>query len=437
MGDPIITKYSNEKLDLFKNIIKNLAEEISSHIKDEKLKKLFYNCFINTIETTVIYNENDTFIITGDIPAMWLRDSTSQIEHYLSFINKYPVLKEFFVGLINRQVKCILIDSYANAFNEEANGQKWDNDITKDSPWVWERKYEIDSLCFPVRLIYKYWKESGDENFFSDEIKQALETILNLWKIEQNHFENSDYSFQRLNCSETDTLCNNGLGNPVAYTGMTWSGFRPSDDACKYGYLIPSNMFATVVLSYMSEIFEKIYNDLDLKKKALILRDEIENGINKFGIVEHEEFGKIYSYETDGFGNYNLMDDANVPSLLSIPYIGYREIDDEIYQNTRKFILSKNNPYYYEGSFASGIGSPHTPPEYIWHIALSMQGLTTNNKDEINSLVKTLIQCDGNTGFMHEGFHKNNPEKFIRDWFAWSNSLFADFIYKKLKEIEQ
>lgn len=432
-----MTKYSNEKLDLFKNTIKNLAEEISSHIKDEKLKKLFYNCFINTIETTVIYNENDTFIITGDIPAMWLRDSTSQIEHYLSFINKYPVLKEFFVGLINRQVKCILIDSYANAFNEEANGQKWDNDITKDSPWVWERKYEIDSLCFPVRLIYKYWKESGDENFFSDEIKQALETILNLWKIEQNHFENSDYSFQRLNCSETDTLCNNGLGNPVAYTGMTWSGFRPSDDACKYGYLIPSNMFATVVLSYMSEIFEKIYNDLDLKKKALILRDEIENGINKFGIVEHEEFGKIYSYETDGFGNYNLMDDANVPSLLSIPYIGYREIDDEIYQNTRKFILSKNNPYYYEGSFASGIGSPHTPPEYIWHIALSMQGLTTNNKDEINSLVKTLIQCDGNTGFMHEGFHKNNPEKFTRDWFAWSNSLFADFIYKKLKEIGQ
>ena len=432
-----MTKYSNEKLDLFKNIIKNLAEEISSHIKDEKLKKLFYNCFINTIETTVIYNENDTFIITGDIPAMWLRDSTSQIEHYLSFINKYPVLKEFFVGLINRQVKCILIDSYANAFNEEANGQKWDNDITKDSPWVWERKYEIDSLCFPVRLIYKYWKESGDENFFSDEINQALETILNLWKIEQNHFENSDYSFQRLNCSETDTLCNNGLGNPVAYTGMTWSGFRPSDDACKYGYLIPSNMFATVVLSYMSEIFEKIYNDLDLKKKALILRDEIENGINKFGIVEHEEFGKIYAYETDGFGNYNLMDDANVPSLLSIPYIGYREIDDEIYQNTRKFILSKNNPYYYEGSFASGIGSPHTPPEYIWHIALSMQGLTTNNKDEINSLVKTLIQCDGNTGFMHEGFHKDNPKKFTRDWFAWSNSLFADFIYKKLKEIEQ
>ena len=432
-----MTKYSNEKLDLFKNTIKNLAEEISSHIKDEKLKKLFYNCFINTIETTVIYNENDTFIITGDIPAMWLRDSTSQIEHYLSFINKYPVLKEFFVGLINRQVKCILIDSYANAFNEEANGQKWDNDITKDSPWVWERKYEIDSLCFPVRLIYKYWKESGDENFFSDEIKQALETILNLWKIEQNHFENSDYSFQRLNCSETDTLCNNGLGNPVAYTGMTWSGFRPSDDACKYGYLIPSNMFATVVLSYMSEIFEKIYNDLDLKKKALILRDEIENGINKFGIVEHEEFGKIYSYETDGFGNYNLMDDANVPSLLSIPYIGYREIDDEIYQNTRKFILSKNNPYYYEGSFASGIGSPHTPPEYIWHIALSMQGLTTNNKDEINSLVKTLIQCDGDTGFMHEGFHKDNPKKFTRDWFAWSNSLFADFIYKKLKEIGQ
>lgn len=427
-----MTTHTDEKLNLFKTTIKEIATDLSTSIKDEKLKKLFYNCFIDTMETTVIYSESDTFVITGDIPAMWLRDSTSQVEHYLPFINKYPVLKEVFVGLINRQIKCILIDPYANAFNKEANGQKWDNDITKDSPWVWERKYEIDSLCFPIRLIYKYWKESGDTSFFTDEIREVFNIIVNLWVTEQNHFEESDYSFQRLNCSETDTLCNNGLGNPVAYTGMTWSGFRPSDDACKYGYLIPSNMFAAVVLSYIAEISQEIYKDLNLKEKALNLKNQIEEGINKFGIIDHEKYGKIYAYETDGLGNYNFMDDANVPSLLSIPYIGYKEIDDEIYQNTRKFILSKNNPYYYEGSFASGIGSPHTPPEYIWHIALSMEGLTTNNEEEINSLIKTLIACDGNTGYMHEGFHKDNPEKFTRDWFAWSNSLFSDFIYKKL-----
>lgn len=420
------------KLENIKETLIGIGQDLSNSIKDEKLKSLFFNCFINTIETTVTVEDDDAFVITGDIPAMWLRDSTSQVEHYLPFVKNNENLKDLFTGLIKRQMKCILIDPYANAFNREANGQKWDNDITKDSPWVWERKYEIDSLCYPVRLIYKYWKESGDTSFFNDEIKNVLNIIIDLWITEQDHFGKSDYSFQRLNCSETDTLCNNGLGNPVGYTGMTWSGFRPSDDACKYGYLIPANMFASVALRYIEEIAETIYNDISLKDKAFKLRTDIENGIEKFGIIENKEFGKIYAYETDGLGNYNFMDDANVPSLLSIPYIEFRGIDDEIYQNTRKFILSKNNPFYYEGSAAKGIGSPHTPPEYIWHIALSMAGLTTNNKEEISDLLKTLLATDGDTGFMHEGFYCNNPKEFTRDWFAWSNSLFAHFVYEKI-----
>lgn len=421
------------KTSEIKDLIRKIGADLSNKIDDIKLKKIFYNCFINTMETTVEYNEEniDTFIITGDIPAMWLRDSTSQIEHYLPFINEHDGLKKLFIGLINRQVFCILHEPYANAFNKTANGQKWDNDITKDSPWVWERKYEIDSLCFPVRLIYKYWKKSNDSSFFNDEIKNMFYKIIETWKIEQNHFENSDYSFQRLNCSPTDTLSNKGLGDLVSYTGMTWSGFRPSDDACKYNYLIPSNMFATVVLGYISEISETIFNDIKLKNAADELKYQIEEGINKFAIIHTEEFGDIYAYEVDGLGNFNLMDDANVPSLLSIPYIGYKDINDKIYQNTRKFILSKNNPYYYEGSVAKGIGSPHTPPEYIWHISLSMQGLTTKNEFEINSLINTLINSDGNTGYMHEGFDCNDSTKFTREWFSWSNSLFADFIYKK------
>ncbi|MCI9069142.1 MAG: glycoside hydrolase family 125 protein [Clostridium sp.] len=421
------------KTSEIKDLIRKIGADLSNKIDNIKLKKIFYNCFINTMETTVEYNEEniDTFIITGDIPAMWLRDSTSQIEHYLPFINEHEDLKKLFIGLINRQVFCILHEPYANAFNKTANGQKWDNDITKDSPWVWERKYEIDSLCFPVRLIYKYWKKSNDSSFFNDEIKNMFYKIIETWKIEQNHFENSDYSFQRLNCSPTDTLSNKGLGDLVSYTGMTWSGFRPSDDACKYNYLIPSNMFAAVVLGYISEISETIFNDIKLKNIADELKYQIEEGINKFGIIHTEEFGDVYAYEVDGLGNFNLMDDANVPSLLSIPYIGYKDIDDKIYQNTRKFILSKNNPYYYEGSVAKGIGSPHTPPEYIWHISLSMQGLTTKNESEINSLINTLVNSDGNTGYMHEGFYCNDSTEFTREWFAWSNSLFADFIYKK------
>lgn len=420
---------TNTKLEVIKSTIREIGQDLSRSIENENLKTIFLNCFINTIETTVDVTSDDTFVITGDIPAMWLRDSTSQVEHYLPFVNDHAELKHLFTGLIKRQMKCILIDPYANAFNKQADGKKWSNDLTKDSAWVWERKYEIDSLCYPVRLIYKYWKQSGDASFFDDKIKNVFNIIIDLWKTEQTHFEKSDYSFQRLNSSLTDTLCNNGLGNPACFTGMTWSGFRPSDDACQYGYLIPANMFACVALRYIEVIAEIIYSDSILKEKATELRLQIEDGIEKFGIVHNEEFGDIYAYEVDGLGNFNLMDDANVPSLLSIPYLEFRGIDDEIYQNTRKFILSKNNPFYYEGKSAKGIGSPHTPPEYVWHIALSMNGLTTNDEYEIKNLIKILISTDAGTGFMHEGFHCNNPKDFTRDWFAWSNSLFAHFIY--------
>ena len=424
----------NTKLDVIKSTVREIGEDLCGSIENESLKRIFLNCFINTIETTVDVTKDDAFVITGDIPAMWLRDSTSQVEHYLPFVKEHAELKYIFTGLIKRQMKYILIDPYANSFNKEANGKKWDNDLTKDSPWVWERKYEIDSLCYPVRLIYKYWKQSGDTSFFDNKIKNVFNIIIDLWKTEQTHFEKSDYSFQRLNCSPTDTLCNSGLGNPVGFTGMTWSGFRPSDDACQYGYLVPANMFATVVLRYIEEISEVIYIDSTLKEKATALRLQIEDGIEKFGIVHNEEFGDIYAYEVDGLGRFNFMDDANVPSLLSIPYLEFRGIDDKIYQNTRKFILSKNNPFYYEGTAAKGIGSPHTPHGYIWHIALSMSGLTTNNTYKIKELINTLISTDAGTGFMHEGFHCNNPKRFTRNWFAWSNSLFAHFIYDAIVE---
>ena len=429
---------TNTKLTNIKETIRNIGKDMSSNIKDEKLKNIFYNCFINTIETTVSIEKDDTFVITGDIPAMWLRDSTSQIEHYLPFVKDNDCLKELFKGLINRQMDCVLIDPYANAFNKEPNGQKWDNDITKDSPWVWERKYEIDSLCYPIRLIYKYYKESNDPSFFNDKIKKVLNMIIDLWIVEQDHSKKSDYSFQRLNCSKTDTLCNNGLGTPVSYTGMTWSGFRPSDDACEFGYLVPANMFASVALRYVEEIAKEIYKDETLESRAKKLRSEILKGIKEYGVVKNEEFSDIYAYEVDGLGNHNFMDDANVPSLLSIPYIEFEDSNSELYKNTRKFILSKNNPFYYEGKVAKGIGSPHTPERYIWHIALSMQGITSNDEEEIKDLINTLISTDAGTGFMHEGFNVDNPNEFTRDWFAWSNSLFAHFIYETLvvKKIE-
>lgn len=410
-----------------------MAEAKLSH--NPKLLHMFKQCFPNTWETTTrILEDGTSFVFTGDIPAMWLRDSSAQVRHYLPFASKDSKLQHVIAGLIKRQLMYIAIDPYANAFNEDANNRSYADDLTEQNPWVWERKYELDSLCYPLQLSYLYWKSTGDISLFDDGFKHAAQLIIRLWTAEQRHFEQSPYRFTRLSGPRTETLQNNGMGMPVNYTGMTWSGFRPSDDACTFGYLIPANMFAVVVLGYVQEIAKEIYQDSDLEKMAGILKGEIDYGIQTYGIVQHPVFGKMYAYETDGYGNYNLMDDANVPSLLSIPYLGYASKDDPIYRNSRKFILSAENPYYYEGNYAKGIGSPHTPERYIWPISLAMQGLTSNDPEEIRSLVKVLMTTDADTGFMHEGFHADDPKQFTREWFAWANSLFGEFIFSLIAE---
>lgn len=419
-------------------LAEELAAELETKIQEDavasdvvcgKLVKTFRKCFVNTVETTVTcLGANEIFLITGDIEAMWLRDSSSQVEHYLPYMKREPELQNLVKGLLAKQFQQILIDPYANAFNVEPNGACWAKDRTADTPWDWERKYEIDSLCYPVRLLHAYYAKTKDKSVFTGEVHKALRTICSLFQTEQKHETESDYYFERDNCPATDTLSNGGKGTPVAETGMLWSGFRPSDDACTYGYLIPSNLLAVVVCGYIAEFAEQVYGDRELTETAELLQKQIRKGIAEYGVVEKEGFGKIYAYEVDGLGHVNCMDDANVPSLLSLPWLGCLEKEDMLYQNTRRFILSKKNPYYYEGTKARGIGSPHTPPDYIWPIALSMQGLTSNDKAEQKELLETLLRCDAGTGYMHEGFHVDRPEEFTRPWFAWSNSMFALFV---------
>lgn len=407
--------------------VEEIAKKEGVYWDDEHMRRTFENCYVSTAKTTTKFLENgEAYVFTGDIAAMWLRDSSAQVVHYLPFLKEYPILKDMVKGLIARQAKYIHIDPYANAFNEEANGNCWEKDITEYNPWNWERKYEIDSLCYPVWLMEQYVKNTGESDIFTPEVKTAFRDILDVWKREQHH-EESAYSFIRVNCPPSDTLSCEGKGEPVGYTGMTWSGFRPSDDACKYGYLIPSNMFASVVLGYMEKFLREQYQDEKMAEEAAELKTQIEEGIQKYGVVEDEVYGKMYAYETDGLGNYNLMDDANVPSLLSLPWLAYCDKDDPIYKNTRAYVLSKKNPYYYEGSCAKGIGSPHTPDQYIWHIALTMQGLTSDDSQEREELLKTLLATDAGCEVMHEGFHCEKPEAFTREWFAWANSLFALF----------
>lgn len=184
-------------------------------------------------------------------------------------------------------------------------------------------------------------------------------------------------------------------------------------------------MVATVALNKLAAL---PLGDQRLKAQALALAAEIRAGIEQHGKVQHPQFGAIYAYEVDGLGNASLMDDANVPSLLAMPYMGYCDADDPTYQTTRAFILSKGNPYFFDGKSARGIGSQHTPDQYIWPISLCMQGLTSTSRDDQLVLLQMLLNTDAGTGLMHESFHKDDSRQFTRPWFAWANSLFAEFV---------
>jgi uncharacterized protein len=408
--------------------------KLINHVKeyfpqDEKLQLTFEKCFVNTYETTMKKKEDGkTFVVTGDIPAMWLRDSAAQVRPYLLAAEVDEEIADLLEGVIRQQFAFILHDPYANAFNETANGRGYQNDDTKMTPHIWERKYEIDSLCYPVQLAYLLWKSTGRTTHLDETFQNVIETIIQVWRIEQDHESLSSYRFKRSDCRQSDTLIRDGKGGRVVPTGMTWSAFRPSDDACTYGYLVPANMFAVVILGYAAEMCKEVLHHASLNKECLKLRDEIQEGIEQYARFDHPIYGDMYVYETDGEGRINLMDDANVPSLLAAPYLGYLPFDDSTYLNTRSFLLSRDNPYYYEGKYAKGIGSPHTPDHYIWHIALAIQGMTTTDEAQKQKILSYFKNTDGGTNFMHEGFNADCPEEFTRDWFAWSNTMFSEFV---------
>lgn len=409
--------------------IQNLMDKVTEKSKENpRWAENFNASFSNTLLTTVKkQTDGTTFLLTGDIPAMWLRDSTAQVRPYLLVAKEDADISDMIAGVVERQLQYVNLDPYANAFNEEANNAGHQDDHTEMNPWIWERKYEIDSLCYPIQLSYLLYKETGRTDQFNETFKEAVKKTLALWKVEQNH-ENSPYNFERDTWREEDTLVNDGKGSPIGVTGMTWSGFRPSDDRCIYNYLVPSNMFAVVVLDYLKEVYMEILKDSAIVDEITALREEIQSGIEKFAKVKNAAGETVYAYEVDGLGNYSIMDDSNVPSLLAAPYLGYCAEDDEVYLATRKTILSKENPYFYEGDCAKGIGSSHTPENYVWPIALAMEGLTTSDKNEKKRILDLLVENDAGTKLMHEGFDVNNPNDYTREWFSWANMMFCELL---------
>ena len=418
--------------------VEHKIAEVKKNIKDKEIAWLFENCYPNTLDTTVKYRvingKPDTFVITGDINAMWLRDSSAQVWPYLQLIQEDKKLQQLIAGVINRQTKCILIDPYANAFNFGPTGSEWDKDLTDMKPELHERKWEVDSLCYPIRLAYGYWKRTGDTLCFDDDWLKAMKLVVKTFKEQQRKENNGPYKFNRITSWQPDNPPGGGYGNPIKPVGMICSTFRPSDDATIFLFLIPSNYFAATSLKQLSEMILKIKNDENFAKDCSTLANEVENAIKKYAFSNHLNFEKIIAYEADGFGNQLFMDDANAPSLLSLPYLGCISNHDIIYLNTRRFLLSDSNPYFFKGKAGEGIGSPHTGMEKIWPISIIMRALTSNNDDEIKLCLGILKESNAGTGFMHESFDKDNPADFSRKWFAWANTLFGELILKLYNE---
>lgn len=358
-----------------------------------------------------------TRVITGDIPAMWLRDSSTTMRPFVLLAEQDDEVRRALEGVVRQQWRLVALDPWANAFGE--GGRWWHRlDRPAPAPGVWERKYELDSLAFPLQLAWQLWRITGSTAAL-DEVRAGLPGVLQLWRDEQHH-ASSSYRFWRPGGS----LARGGRGSRVAWTGMTWSGFRPSDDRATFGYSVPGNLMAAHSLAMAAELAEQVWDDGELAHQCRRLGDELRTGVGIHGLLDDG----TWAYEVDGLGNRLAADDANMPSLLSLPLVAGIAADDPRYLATRRRILSPANPWYASGSAASGIGSAHTPGRRVWPLALAVQGLTATDPAEAQQMADLLAETTGGTGWAHESFDADDPSRFTRADFAWANAAWAELL---------
>jgi meiotically up-regulated gene 157 (Mug157) protein len=381
-----------------------------TQLLSSKLEKIYMTAFDEALGRHASrQRDGTTYVSTGDIEAEWLRDASAVMEPYVTQAAGDIRIAKALRGVVAREAKYILLDPYANAFSSDYK--------------VVERKFEVDSLLYPIWFADKYWVATGDRSIFTNQVNRAFERVLATLRVEQHHDSRSAYRHP--------DLANGGKGSWVRYTGMIWTGFRPSDDPARYQYNIPDNMFAVVVLRRLAVIEQQVYHNPRDAADAWGLSVEVQAGVEQYAMVTVPPFGKIYAYEVDGYGHTNVMDDANIPSLLSIPYFGYVDAGDRVYGNTRRFVLSDSDPYFYRGKFASGIGSPHTPHGYVWPLSLIVQALTSRDPAEISRIMDYIAVSDIGDHRLHESFNADWPESFTRDDFAWPNALYSELVNKE------
>jgi meiotically up-regulated gene 157 (Mug157) protein len=417
--------------------VEGYIESVRRIIRDPLLAAIFANCFPNTLDTTVqpgtFEGKPDTVVITGDIAAMWLRDSSAQVWPYLPLASKDRTLRQLLEGVIRRQARCLLIDPYANCFMADLSapplqGSRKDETVMKQG--VGERKYELDSLCYPIRLSHGYWKSTGDTSPFDAAWKLAMQTVVKTMRVEQRKDSEGPYRFQRAALNPTDSLVN-AIGNPLRPIGLIASAFRPSDDACILPFLVPANLFAVTSLRQLATMSNAVLGDAQMANEASELANEVEAALKQHAIVPTSA-GTIWAYEIDGYGNTVLMDDANAPSLLSLPYLGCSP-DPALYARTRSFVWSEQNPWFFRGSAGEGIGGPHIDRDNIWPMSQIIYALTSDSSTQIRTMVQMLKSTAAATGFIHESYNRNDSAVFTRAWFAWANTLFGELIAKTAK----
>ncbi|KRN25895.1 glycoside hydrolase family 125 protein [Lacticaseibacillus camelliae] len=426
-------------------LTKSEFNQIAAHIEkaanksaadlDPAIKHLFTSGIHRFLTENIHFSDGRLYVITGDIPAMWHRDSTFQMLPLLHLVKEVPEVTKLAAALLETQMYCIQLDPYANSFSEKPNQSIWGTDhsnITVNAS-VWERKYELNSLTTPIHLAYALAQLPGQTaQKLPKSFWQTVPSILTVMKTEQRH-ESSPYRFERPNGPASDTLPNAGKGTPVGYTGMIWSGFRPSDDACQYGYLIPDNLYAAHVLDELGELIKAANQPQTLADEAAKLAADIRGGVERFGHATHNG-ETILAYEVDGLGHQLLMDDANLPSLLSLPYLDTLPATDPLYQATRRFALSTANPYYYTGSALAGVGSPHTPEGYVWPLSVIVEAATSTDPAAIQKALDTLVATDAGTGHIHESIDANDPKNFTRESFSWADMTFCNLVLLGLEK---
>ena len=407
-----------------------LVEDLAARVAQragERVGRLFARALRETVERTpTVRPDGSVFVVTGDIPAMWLRDSTAQWQPYLLLLDRAPALTGVIAGVLRAQFAAVRHDPYANAFNDGPTGACHEPGDLGDDPWLWERKYEVDSLAFPVLLAHRLRRATGRDDLLGADAHPAMRRVVDLWRLEQDHEERSPYRFVRPTDLRSETLDRDGLGTPVARTGMTWSGFRPSDDACEFGYNVPANLFAARALDHVATFAAEVFADPALARDAAALAAELRAGVAEHGVVEHPVHGRVWAYEVDGLGGRLLADDANTPSLLSLPLLGACAADDPLYRATRALVLSEENPWFHRGTAAAGIGSPHTPDRHVWPISLAVQALTGGDPDEAVATLRLIADTDDGTLHVHEGFHVDDPSRWTREWFSWADATFCE-----------